>query len=52
MTYWNLVTKLEQVGDWKGGDQRFAVKCPSACVVLVQKNGSEGTILGALQKTR
>ena len=50
MTYWNLVTKFEQVGDWKGGAQKFAVKCPSACVVLVQKNGPEGMVIGALQK--
>ncbi len=50
MTYWNLVTKFEQVGEWKGGAQKFAVKCPSACVVLIQKNGQEGMVIGALQK--
>lgn len=50
MTYWNLVTKFEQVGEWKGGAQKYAVKCPSACVVLIQKNGSEGMVIGALQK--
>lgn len=50
MTYWNLVTRFEQVGDWKGGAQKYAVKCPSACVVLVQKNGPEGMVIGALQK--
>ena len=50
MTYWNLVTRFEQVGEWKGGAQKYAVKCPSACVVLVQKNGAEGMVIGALQK--
>lgn len=50
MTYWNLVTKFEQVGEWTGAAQRFPVKCPSACVVLVQKNGSEGTVIGVAQK--
>ncbi len=50
MTYWNLVTKFEQVGEWTGGVQRFPVKCPSACVVMIQKSGSEGMIIGALQK--
>lgn len=52
ITYWNLVTKFEQVGDWKGGAQKFAVKCPSACVVLIQKNGPEGMVIGALQKSK
>lgn len=50
MSYWNLVTKYEQIGEWKGGAQRFPVKCPSACVVMIQKNGAEGMIIGALQK--
>jgi len=50
MSYWNLVTKYEQVGEWKGGTQRFPVKCPSGCVVMVQKTGSEGMVIGALQK--
>jgi hypothetical protein len=50
MSYWNLVTKYEQVGEWKGGAQRFPVKCPSACVVMIQKSGAEGMIIGAVQK--
>jgi len=50
MTYWNLVTKFEQVGEWTGGAQRFPAKCPSACVVLVQKNGAEGAVIGVAQK--
>ncbi len=50
MTYWNLVTRLEQVGEWKGGAQRFPVKCPEGCVVMVQKDGAEGQILGVVQK--
>ena len=52
MTYWNLVTSFEQVGEWKGGAQRFPVKCPAACVVLIQKNGTEGTVIGVLQKAQ
>jgi hypothetical protein len=50
MSYWNLVTKYEQIGEWKGGAQRFPVRCSSGCVVMVQKTGSEGMIIGALQK--
>ncbi len=50
MTYWNLVTKVEQVGEWKGGAQRFPVKCTEGCVVMVQKDGGEGLILGVVQK--
>ena len=52
MSYWKLVTKYEQVGEWKGGAQRFPVKCPSACVVMVQKNGAEGMVIGAVQKKK
>jgi hypothetical protein len=50
MSYWNLVTGFEQIGEWKGGAQRFPVKCPAACVVMVQKSGAEGMIIGAVQK--
>lgn len=50
MGYWNLVTKFEQVGEWKGGAQRFPVKCPEACVVMIQKNGAEGAVVGVAQK--
>jgi len=50
MSYWNLVTRYEQVGEWKGGAQRFPVKCTSACVVMIQKNGPEGMVIGALLK--
>ena len=50
MTYWNLVTKLEQIGEWKGGAQRFPIKCPEGCIVMVQKDGAEGQILGVAQK--
>ncbi|MEQ1782848.1 MAG: DUF1223 domain-containing protein [Hyphomonadaceae bacterium] len=50
MTYWNLVTRLEQIGEWKGGAQRFPVKCPEGCVVMVQKDGAEGHVLGVAQK--
>jgi hypothetical protein len=50
MTYWNLVTGIEQIGEWKGGSQKYAAKCTSGCVVLVQKDGMEGLIIGAVQK--
>ena len=33
-----------------GGAQRYAVTCDSACVVMVQKNGAEGMVIGAAQK--
>lgn len=50
MTYWNLVTGFEQIGEWKGGSQKFAAKCNDGCVVLIQKGGTEGLIIGAGQK--
>ncbi len=50
MTYFNLVTSLEPLGDWSGGTQKFTAKCSSGCVVLVQKGGMEGVIIGAAQK--
>jgi hypothetical protein len=50
MTYFNLVTSLEPLGEWTGGVQKFSAKCTSGCVVLVQKGGMEGLIIGAAQK--
>ena len=50
MTYWNLVTGFETLGEWKGGTQKFAAKCDRGCVVLVQKEGAEGAIIGVAQK--
>jgi hypothetical protein len=50
MTYFNLVTSFEPLGDWTGGTQKYAAKCASDCVVLVQKGGTEGLIIGAAQK--
>src|SRR5690348_16932324 len=53
MTYFNLVTAFEPLGEWTGGAQKFPAKnCTAAkgCVVLVQKDGMEGLIIGAAQK--
>jgi hypothetical protein len=50
MTYFNLVTSFEPLGDWTGGTQKYAAKCVSDCVVLVQKSSTEGLIIGAAQK--
>jgi hypothetical protein len=51
MTYFNLVTSFEPLGDWAGGTQKYAAaKCASDCVALVQKGGTEGLIIGAAQK--
>lgn len=47
MTYWNLVTGLEQVGEWKGGLHTYPVRCESGCLILVQKGGTEGAVIGA-----
>lgn len=52
MTYWNLVTGYETLGEWKGGIQKFNAKCDSGCVVLVQKESSEGPIIGVGQKKK
>lgn len=51
MTYFNLVTAFEPLGEWTGGTQKFSAKsCTSGCVVLVQKDGMEGLVIGALEK--
>lgn len=51
MTYYNLVTSYESLGEWAGGTQKYsAVKCSNGCVVLIQKGGTEGPVLGAAQK--
>lgn len=50
MTYFNLVTGFEPLGEWTGGTQKFQSRCSSACVVLVQTGGTEGLIIGAGQK--
>lgn len=52
MTYFNLVTDLEPLGDWKGGEQTFALSrpCAAGCVVLVQQDGMEGLVIGAVEK--
>jgi len=50
MTYFNLVTSYESLGEWSGGTQKFNAKCNTGCVVLVQKGGTEGLIIGAAQK--
>jgi hypothetical protein len=50
MTYFNLVTSFETLGEWGGGQQRFQTKCTTGCVVLVQTGGTEGPVIGAAQK--
>lgn len=47
MSYWNLVTRLEPLGEWSGGARRYPLRCAAGCVVMVQKGASEGLILGA-----
>lgn len=47
MTYYNLVTGIEMLGKWSGGDKRFpAPRCASGCVVMVQSGGPEGAVIG------
>lgn len=35
----NPVTKVENLGNWSGGETSFPVSCDTACVVLVQEQG-------------
>lgn len=35
----NPVTKVENLGNWSGGETSFPVNCDTACVVLVQEQG-------------
>ncbi len=50
MTYHNLVTGFGPLGVWKGGEQRFRVRCEAGCLVMVQDGGTEGVVLGVAQK--
>ena len=50
MTYFNLVTGFETLGQWTGGAAKFPVKCSTGCLVLVQTGGTEGMIIGVAQK--
>ncbi len=52
MTYFNLVTAFEPLGEWTGGTKTFALSrpCASGCVALVQAGGMEGLIIGAAEK--
>jgi hypothetical protein len=45
MTYWNLVTKFESLGEWKAGPERYARSCdlPAAsCMVQKEWHGRHG----------
>lgn len=50
MTYVNLVTGIEWLGEWTGGRAVFKTRCDSGCTILVQKDGPTGLVLGAAQK--
>jgi hypothetical protein len=50
MTYFNLVTSFETIGEWSGGSQRYQTKCVSSCVVLIQTGNTEGQVVGVAQK--
>lgn len=47
MSYFNLVTSYRVLGPWNGGEASYAVDCEGGCVALVQRDGSEGRIIGA-----
>jgi hypothetical protein len=50
MTYMNLVTGFETLGEWTGGTQKFASTCVTGCAVLVQRGSTEGPVIGAAKK--
>jgi len=51
MTYFNLVTRVESLGAWRGGKAAtFKARCDQGCTVLVQKDGPTGEIIGVTQK--
>ena len=48
MTYFNLVTGVEVLGDWSGGTADYpAPDCNEGCTVLVQAGGATGGVIGA-----
>ena len=50
MNYYNLVTSLQALGDWKGGSVSFKARCDSGCAVLVQAAGPSGVVVGVAEK--
>jgi hypothetical protein len=51
MTYYNLVTSVEEIGRWSGGAATYATRdCKAGCTILVQEDGATGKVIGALQR--
>jgi hypothetical protein len=50
MTYYNLVTGYETLGEYGGGQRRYRYSCEAGCVVMVQAGGAEGAVMGVAQK--
>lgn len=50
MTYYNLVTNLQALGEWRGGPASFKARCETGCAVLVQAGGASGVIVGAAER--
>ncbi len=48
LPHYNVVTKLQRLGQWSGGEQHFAGACARDCVIIVQEPDG-GPVLGALQ---
>lgn len=51
MTYYNLVTEIEELGEWSGGSVTYPTRdCGMGCTILVQKNSATGPVIGASQR--
>ncbi|MDZ4761978.1 MAG: DUF1223 domain-containing protein [Alphaproteobacteria bacterium] len=50
MKYYNLVTSIQKLGDWKGGVVSFKATCDHGCTVLVQDASATGHVVGVAEK--
>ncbi|MEZ5938739.1 MAG: DUF1223 domain-containing protein [Hyphomonadaceae bacterium] len=51
MTYYNLVTSIETLGRWTGGQTAYHTNdCGKGCTILVQDGGPTGKVIGAAQR--
>jgi hypothetical protein len=50
MKYYNLVTSVQKLGEWKGGKAVYKASCEHGCTVLVQKAAGYGAVVGVAEK--
>lgn len=49
MSYFNLVTDFEVLGEWTGKRVEYSATCQTGCTVLVQRGSAIGRVIGAAE---